>query len=208
VSRYPTSSLARVASKLESEPEQSLVFQRFLPADEVLAVCHQFGHCFRERIFTPVVTLWMFLGQTLSKDHSCRDAVHRLNAWRVARGKKKADSNTTAYCEARQRVPDEIVQELAKRSGKKCRQQAGGRWRWKGRDIKVADGFTLTMPDSVENQKEYPQQRGQKKGCGFPIMRCVMLFCLATGAALDVAMAPYRGKQTGENSLVQMLSAM
>lgn len=205
MSQHPTNSLAQVASKLESEPEQSLVFERFLPADEVRAVCHQFGHCFRERIYTPVVTLWMFLGQTLSKDHSCRDAVHRLNAWRVAHGKEKADSNTTAYCEARQRLPEVVVQELAKRSGRKCQQQANRQWHWKGRDVKVADGFTLTMPDTTANQAEYPQQRSQKKGCGFPIMRCVMMFCLATGAALDVAMAPYRGKQTGENSLLQML---
>jgi hypothetical protein len=200
-----TNSLARVVNKLESESEQSLVFERFLPATEVLEVCEQFGHLFRDRIYTPVITLWMFLGQTLSPDHSCRDAVHRLNAWRVERRKKKADSNTTAYCEARQRLPEEVVHELAKRSGRKCQENAADQWRWNSHDVKVADGFTLTMPDTIENQKEYPQQRGQKKGCGFPIMRCVMLFCLSTGAALDVAMAPYRGKQTGENSLLQLL---
>jgi len=61
------------------------------------------------------------------------------------------------------------------------------------------------MPDTAENQKEYPQQRGQKKGCGFPIMRCVMLFCLSTGAALEIAMGRYRGKQAGENSLLQAI---
>jgi putative transposase len=206
VTRKPISSLSHLASKLESEPEQSLLFERFLPATEVREVCQKFGHRFRDRIYTPVITLWMFLGQTLSPDHSCRDAVHRLNAWRVSRRKKKADSNTTAYCEARQRLPEEVVLELAKRSGKKCQQHAAGRWRWKGHDVKVADGFTLTMPDTFENQKEYPQQRGQKKGCGFPIMRCVMLFCLSTGAALDIAMGPYRGKLTGENSLFQAIN--
>jgi putative transposase len=205
VNRKPNNSLARVASNLDSEAEQSLVFERFLPADEVLEICERFGHRFRERIYTPVITLWMFLGQTLSPDHSCRDAVHRLNAWRVERRKNKADSNTTAYCEARQRLPEEVVQELAKRSGSKCQQNAVARWRWKDHDVKVVDGFNLTMPDTVENQKEYPQQRGQKRGCGFPIMRCVMIFCLSTGAALDVAMARYRGKQTGENSLLQLL---
>ena len=61
------------------------------------------------------------------------------------------------------------------------------------------------MPDTLANQQEYPQQKAQKKGCGFPIVRCVMLFCLSTGAALEIAMAPYRGKQTGENSLLQSI---
>ena len=170
VTHKPNSSLSRLAGKLD-----------------------------RDRIDPPVITLWMFLGQTLSSDHSCRDAVHRLNAWRVSRQKKKADFHTTAYCEARQRLPEKVVKELAKRSGKTCQQHAAGRWHWKGRNIKVVDEFTLTMPDTLENPKEYPQQRGQKKGCGFPILRCVMLFCLSTGAALDIAMGPFRGKQTGEN---------
>ena len=141
------SSLADVASKLESDPEQLLIFERFLPASEVLEVCKKFGHRFRDQIYSPVITVSMFLGQTLSPDHSCRDAVHRLNAWRVARGMKKADSNTTSYCEARQRLPEEVVKELATRSGQKCQQHAAQRWRWKGHDVKVVDGFALTMPD-------------------------------------------------------------
>jgi len=205
VNPKPTNSLADVASRLESDPEQSLVFERFLPASEIVQICQQFGHAFRDRIYSPVIVLWMFLGQTLSPDHSCRDAVHRLNAWRVEHGKTKADSNTTSYCEARQRLPEKVCHALAKRSGKKCQEESGDRWRWKGHDVNVVDGFTLTMPDTPKNQQEYPQQKTQKKGCGFPIMRCVMLFCLRTGAALDVAMGPYRGKQTGENSLLQLL---
>jgi len=71
--------------------------------------------------------------------------------------------------------------------------------------VKVIDGLTLTMPDTPENQAEYPQPKSQKPGCGFPIVRCVMMFCLATGAALCIAFAPYRGKQTGENSLLQQV---
>jgi hypothetical protein len=195
-----------LASKLDKDPEQSLVFERFLSTEEVHQVCQQFDHPFRDRIYSPVITLWMFLGQTLSPDHSCRDAVHRLNAWRVSHQKKKADTNTTAYCEARQRLPEKAVKELARRSGKTCQQHAAGRWHWKNHNVKVVDGLTLTMPDTIKNQKEYPQQRGQKKGCGFPIVRCVMLFCLSTGAALDIAIGPYRGKLTGENSLFQAIN--
>ena len=39
-----------------------------------------------DRIFSPLVTLWVFLGQVLSVDHSCRAAVARLRAHRLARG--------------------------------------------------------------------------------------------------------------------------
>ena len=36
-------------------------------------------------IYTPAVTVWVFLSQCLSPDHSCRDAVARLSAWRTAK---------------------------------------------------------------------------------------------------------------------------
>lgn len=198
-------SLAQVAAQLNAEPEQSLVFERFLPAAEVNQVCRDLEHTFRKRIYSPVVTLWMFLGQTLSPDHSCRDAVVRLNAWRVEHAKPKADANTTAYCEARKRLPEAVVAEICRRSGRRCQETAASNWQWKGRNVKLTDGTTMTMPDTKKNQKEYPQQRSQKKGCGFPIMRCVMLFCLGSGAVLDIATASYRGKETGENSLLQTI---
>ncbi len=205
MSLHSSRSLERVASDLQTDPEQTLVFERFLPADEVLAVCQSVGHQFRDRIYNPVIIIWMLLGQTLSPDHSCRDAVHRLNSWRVENGKTKVSSNTESYCDARMRLPEEVFSELTHRSGQKCQELAGDRWKWLGHVVKVVDGLTLTMPDTLENQREYPQPKSQKPGCGFPIVRCVMMFCLATGAALDIAFAPYRGKQTGENSLLQQI---
>ncbi len=39
-----------------------------------------------DRIYSPLVTLWVFLGQVLSADHSCRAAVARLIANRISRG--------------------------------------------------------------------------------------------------------------------------
>jgi hypothetical protein len=67
------------------------------------------------------------------------------------------------------------------------------------------DGSTATMPDTAENQAAYPQQKNQKAGCGFPIVRLVVVFSLAVGTVLDAALARYEGKQTGENSLFRQL---
>jgi hypothetical protein len=41
------------------------------------------------------------------------------------------------------------------------------------------------MPDTESNQTMYPQPSGQKKGCGFPVMRLVVSFCLTTGILLS-----------------------
>src|SRR5689334_7899098 len=66
-----------------------------------------------DRIFTPLVTLWVFLGQVLSADHSCRNAVARLIAYRVARGQRPCSARTGAYCRARQRLPEAFVSAAA-----------------------------------------------------------------------------------------------
>ena len=42
--------------------------------------------CWLDRIYSPLVTLWVCVGQVLSQDHSCRAAVSRLIAHRVSRG--------------------------------------------------------------------------------------------------------------------------
>ena len=74
-----------------------------------------------------------------------------------------------------------------------------------GRIVKVVDGATITMADTPENQRDYPQARTQAPGVGFPIARIVVVFSLAVGAAIDAAIGPYQGKQTGENNLFRSL---
>src|SRR5688572_4903578 len=62
-------------------------------------------------IYTPAVTVWVFLSQCLSADHSCREAVARLAAWRTAQGLSPCSSDTGAYCTAREALPEAACQE-------------------------------------------------------------------------------------------------
>src|SRR5215470_11164982 len=66
-----------------------------------------------DRIFSPLVTLWVFLGQVLSQDHSCRAAVARLIAHRVSQGQRPCSAETGAYCQARQRLPEKFFTDVA-----------------------------------------------------------------------------------------------
>jgi hypothetical protein len=61
------------------------------------------------------------------------------------------------------------------------------------------------MSDTPENQHAYPQQRSQRPGVGFPLLRWVALLGLATAAVLDTAVGPYRGKETGESALFRSM---
>jgi hypothetical protein len=156
-------------------------------------------------LYKPAVTIWVFLSQCLSADHSCRDAVARLVAWLVAHGRPPCSGETGAYCKARDLLPEAACHRLVCRTGSDVENDAPPEWLWKGRRVRVADGSTITMADTFENQAEYPQPESQRPGCGFPIARIVVVFSLAVGTVLDAAIGKYQGKQTGENSLLRTL---
>src|SRR3954468_14838070 len=105
-----------------------------------------------DRIFSPLVTLWVFLGQALDPDHSCRNAVARLIAHRVARGQKPCSARTGAYCRARQRLPEGVFSAVAGRVGRNLDARVDRRWLWKGRRVCLFDGSTVSMPDTPENR--------------------------------------------------------
>src|SRR5436305_8312629 len=86
-----------------------------------------------DRIFSPLVTLWVFLGQVLSADHSCRAAVARLIAHRLARGQDPCSAQTGAYCQARKRLPESFFAEVACSVGRRLEARVERDWLWRGR---------------------------------------------------------------------------
>src|SRR5262249_56051511 len=109
------------------------------------------------------------------------------------------------YWKAGARLPEGLPRRLTRDVGR-CLHRHQGDGLWRGRRVKVADGTTLSMPDTAANQRAYPQPDAQKPGLGFPIVRALVVFCLATGAALDAAFGRYCGKQTGEAALLRQLA--
>lgn len=158
-----------------------------------------------DRIFPPLVTLWVFLGQVLSADHSCRAAVARLLAHRLARGQRPCSPRTGAYCQARRRLPESFFADVACSVGRNLDARAQRDWLWKGRRVYLFDGTTVTMPDTPENQAAYPQVYNQKPGLGFPIARLGALISLACGAVVSLGFCRYAGKGQGEVSLLRRL---
>src|SRR5262245_58947356 len=158
-----------------------------------------------DRIFSPLVTLALFLGQVLSDDHSCRGAVARLLAWRAARGLPGCSTDDGGSCKARRRLPDSLLPRLVRESADRLQSQGSKDWLFHGRRVVIADGSTVRMPDTPANQQAYPQHSNRKPGCGFPIARIVVLLSLATGCVLDAAIAASKGQLTGEHALLRSL---
>src|SRR5215813_9663009 len=93
-----------------------------------------------DRIFSPLVTLRVFLGQVLSSDHSCRSAVARLIAHRLSRGQRPCSAETGAYCQARKRLPERFFSDVARGTGRALENHVDSRWLWKQRRVLVFDG--------------------------------------------------------------------
>jgi hypothetical protein len=189
----------------EARRQGDLYFAGLLPEDRIHQAFGRARWFWQSWIYSPAVTIWVFLAQCLSSDHSCREAVARLIAWRLAQGLPPCSAETGAYCTARERIPEEACLQLARDAGRRADDEAPADWRWRGRRVLDVDGSTITLPDTPENQAEYPQVPGQRRGCGFPIARIVVVFSLAVGTVLDAAIGKYQGKQTGENSLFRTL---
>ncbi len=158
-------------------------------------------------IFTAPVTLWAFLSQVLHKEEqrSCLAAVSRVAVLLLALGRKPCAHNNGAYCKARAKLPEKVIERLATEMADGCEKKTPERWLWKGRHVKLADGTTVSMPDTEANQNVYPQQASQKEGIGFPIARMVVLLSLATAMVCGMAIGPHSGKETSELALMRQL---
>ena len=176
-------------------------FQRRSSAQSLTTI----GSSWLDRIYTPLVTLWVFLGQVLSADHSCRAAVARLIAHLISRGESPCSAETGAYCQARKRLPEEFFSSVARQTGRALEDGVDPQWRWKQRRVYAYDGSSVSMPDTAENQRDYPQPDTQKPGLGFPLARLAAVFSLACGAVLDVGICRYAGKGQSELGMLRTL---
>src|SRR5207245_1949239 len=126
--------------------------------------------------------------------------------YRYDRGLPSVGTETTSYCEARQRLPEGLFWDLVRRVGQAIHRSTQAAWLFRGRPVKIIDGSTVVMPDTPANQAAYPQSTSQKPGLGFPIARILVVFSLAVGTVLEAALGPYAGKETSELALLRLVS--
>ncbi len=182
-----------------------LPFTDVLSESSVRQALADSGVVWKDHIYSPLVTLWVFLSQVLSADHSCRAAVARLIAHRLAHGLKACSSRTGAYCQARGRLPEKFFSTVVSQVGRALDSQVAPNWLWNGRRVYVFDGTTVTMPDTPENQEAYPQVYNQPPGLGFPIARIGVLTSLACGAVMELRFCRYAGKGQSEQGMLRRM---
>jgi len=155
--------------------------------------------------FSAPVTLRAWLSQALSGSKSCLGACARVLVLYCSLSLPLPSAATGGYCKARGKLPVPFLRDLTTDLGRQVHGRALKHWQWQQRPVKFVDGSILLLPDSEANLQDYPQQRSQKPGTSYTTMRLVVLLCFATAALLDAACGPYRGKGSGEISLLNSL---
>jgi len=160
-------------------------FGQFIPAQELENGSS--GSFSRRRLFSKANTFWGFFSQVLDADGGCKEVIRKIQAFAAARSIPAPSASTSAYCQARGKLEQDGLKNILMHTASNLEQRGQNHW-WKDRRVVVVDGTGVSMPDTPENQENWPQPSNQKAGCGFPQARICACFCLQTGALLSYRM--------------------
>ena len=121
-------------------------FFNLLTRPELLSVVEDQLPEYRERHYPPTLTLSMFLGQVMSADGWCQNAVNEHNGGSVGNGLPALSLETDRYCTARKRLPQGLAQALVQETGRRLDAHAPG----------VGCGKTGTLSESMVPRSAWP----------------------------------------------------
>lgn len=171
---------------------------RAVSASRLRELVAQHAGEYRQRVYPPLVTLGLFVEQVIGSDQACQDAVGRALSQRTALGLSPSSLNTGPYCKARQRLPLSLIEAVTQEVATAAQEGAPSQWRWRGREVKLIDGTTVSMPDTAANQAIFPQNHQQQPGLGFPLARIVGVISLSTGCVARWTISACEGPGTHE----------
>jgi hypothetical protein len=181
------SPLQKAAEELKQLQRKSFfelndIFGDLIPAE--LLKSNESGSFSRHRIYSKKNVFWAFFSQIISADGGCQEVVKKVQAYCRERALKVPSSSTSSYCTARAKLELNLLEKIRKETTEGAKQNLE-KYAFHDRRVVVVDGTGFSMPDTPENQQEWPQSSNQKEGCGFPSGRLLGCFCLDSGALLS-----------------------
>lgn len=149
---------------------------------------HDEGPNSRERVFSLRLTFECFLWQMLQPRTACREVMRQVQALFRLAGRGRISEGDSAYIQARQRLPRQCLEDALVATAAAAAKRMPAPLALQGRTVKVVDGSSVQLADTPANQKRYPQPSMQKPGCGFPVLKLAVLFCLNSGAVLQAVL--------------------
>lgn len=148
----------------------------------IQALCHKLKHPWRNGPLDPVHTVALFIQQIAAGNVPLSEVRHFSDR----------SFTPSAYCQARQRLPLNLLQELCGQVHQAIDRTAGEQepYRWHGHRAFFVDGSSFSMPDTPQLQKHFGQPKGQRPGCGFPIGHLLALFNATGGTLSEPVVSP------------------
>ena len=189
--------MASVAQANCSHKQQQALWQ--LDQAQVQRICEAKGYHFRDVKLPPGQTLRMFGWQMLMGNVSCDAVVHHANRAFTA----------SAYCQARQRLPLEVVQEVSAGIVKQAMALGGfgSEHLWQGHRTFRIDGSSTRLPDSQELRRHFGCSGKCRPGCSYPTAHLLLLVG-AGGVGIECICSPLRtGDMTHASKMHQHLQS-
>lgn len=142
----------------------------------------------RDRCFSLRLTFECLIWQMLQPRTSCREVVRQVQTLFRLAGRGSMNESDSAYVQARKRLPCQRLEQALAATAAAAARQLPAPTVLQGRTVKVVDGSSVQLADTTKNQKRFPQPGTQKTGCGFPVLKLAVLFCLNSGAVLNVVL--------------------
>ena len=136
---------------------QVAALEELLSDGEIELICRHLGHTWRDRIFTPPVTVRSMVYRALNPDKSIRAVLTDLAVTDERLEQTPADAS---WCEARSRLPGDIWPELIQHSVGRLEDLISGRFLYHGRPVFLLDGSTLSMPVAQQERPGCSLRRG------------------------------------------------
>lgn len=155
---------------------------RWISAAAILELCAQAGHTWRRGPLDPVATLGLFITQVL----------HGNTAITHLRHLAAMTCSASAYCQARMRLPLEVIEAVSRSVSAALTDTTGDVGRWLGHRVWHVDGTGFSMPDEPALRERFGQPGGQREGCGFPVAKLLVLADAATGFIARTLALPLR----------------
>ena len=156
---------------------------------EINAICHDLGHTWRDRQLPPGRTVRTCVHRALNGDHSIAAMLADLGALDGADVPVPTDS---AWCQARSRLPLAVFRELIIRRAHQARRRFGQPYRWHGREVFIADGTTVSMPDEPALVEQFGKAPGRYGNSRFPVGRITFVELAGLEVIWDYRLDAYR----------------
>lgn len=170
------------------------VFERYLSVALVRTYLASLNQRFYQRLFSPWVVIWGFIFQRLQADHSCDGFVSQMSrdtSGRWRRSDSVMGESTSAYCQARRRLPLQLAHQVLRQTAEQLQTQWQADGQWQDREVYLLDGSTLRLSASAELVGYYGCPSGGRGPSHWPVMRVLVAFHLWNGCVREVVEAPH-----------------